>query len=327
MVVFNHRKDAEHAENVSFCPSAQRQRKNTFRISLIFIAASCGKINPGEMNWENTMDQANVDLGKKFGKILRDKTVIVTGCASGIGLETAKTIKELGGDVIGVDITKTTRYVDELYRADLSDRRTIQALIMALPMGADGIANIAGLPPTAPAELVLKVNLVGLKFFTENMIPKLADGASIVNLASMAGMGWPEAVDQIKAGYDLEFDEVPEFIRRHGVSSDGGRSYSFTQKALNVWTLLNRWTWRDRGIRMNNICPGPVETPIMKDFMETLGGRTEEDRRVMDRPGHPTDIAPVVAFLLSDMTTWIRGANIPVDGGMSAHLLCNTHKL
>jgi len=273
------------------------------------------------------MDQTNVDLGKKFGKILRDKTIIVTGCASGIGLETAKTIKELGGDVIGVDITKTTQYVDELYRADLSDRRTIQALIMALPMGANGIANIAGLPPTAPAELVLKVNLVGLKFFTENMIPKLADDASIVNLASLAGFGWPEAVDQIKASYDLEFDEVTEFIRRHGVSNEGGRSYFFTKEALNVWTMVNRWTWRDRGIRMNNISPGPVETPILKDFLETLGERAEEDMKVMDRPGHPTDIAPVVAFLLSDMTTWIRGANIPVDGGMSSHILCNMHGL
>jgi len=273
------------------------------------------------------MDQNNVDLGKKFGKILQDKTIIVTGCASGIGLETAKTIKELGGDVIGVDINKTTRYVDELYRADLSDRRTIQALIMALPMGANGIANIAGLPPNAPAELVLKVNLVGLKFFTENMIPKLADGASIVNLASLAGMGWPETVDQISAGYDLEFDEVPEFIRRHGVSSEGGRSYSFTQEALNVWTMLNRWTWRDRGIRMNNIIPGPVETPFLKDYTEALGERAQADIGVMDRPGHPADIAPVVAFLLSDMTTWIRGANIPVDGGLSAHMLCKMHGL
>ena len=273
------------------------------------------------------MDQTKVDFGKKFGKILQNKTIIVTGCASGIGLETAKTIKELGGDVIGVDINKTTQYVDELYRADLSDRRTIQALIMALPLGTNGIANIAGLPPTAPAELVLKVNLVGLKFFTENMIPKLANGASIVNLASLAGFGWTQAIDRIKASYDLEFDEVPEFIRKYGVGSDGGRSYFFTKEALNVWTMLNRWTWRDRGIRMNNISPGPVETPILKDIIETLGERAEEDMRVMDRPGHPTDIAPVVAFLLSDMTTWIRGANIPVDGGMSSHILSNMHGL
>jgi NAD(P)-dependent dehydrogenase (short-subunit alcohol dehydrogenase family) len=47
----------------------------------------------------------------------------------------------------------------------------------------------------------------------------------------------------------------------------------------------------------------------------------------MDRPGKAGDIAPVVAFLLSDMTTWIRGTNIPVDGGMSSNILCEMHGL
>ena len=122
-------------------------------------------------------------------KLLKGKTIIVTGCSSGIGWETAKTIKKLGGDVLGVDLNMTTDNVDEFYKADLSDKMTIEALVDALPSGADGIANIAGVPPTAPADLVLKVNLVGLKYFTELMVPKLADGASIVNLASLAGFG------------------------------------------------------------------------------------------------------------------------------------------
>jgi NAD(P)-dependent dehydrogenase (short-subunit alcohol dehydrogenase family) len=47
----------------------------------------------------------------------------------------------------------------------------------------------------------------------------------------------------------------------------------------------------------------------------------------MDRPGAPEDIAPVIMFLLSDMTTWIRGTNIPTDGGMSSNILCNMHGL
>ena len=78
---------------------------------------------------------------------------------------------------------------------------------------------------------------------------------------------------------------------------------------------------------MNAVSPGPVATPILKDFIETLGARAEEDMRVMDRPGRPADIAPVVAFLLSDQSAWIRGSNIPVDGGMSSHILCNLHGL
>jgi NAD(P)-dependent dehydrogenase (short-subunit alcohol dehydrogenase family) len=260
-------------------------------------------------------------------KLLKGKTIIVTGCSSGIGWETAKTIKKLGGDVLGVDLNMTTDNVDEFYKADLSDKMTIEALVDALPSGADGIANIAGVPPTAPADLVLKVNLVGLKYFTELMVPKLADGASIVNLASLAGFGWAEHVSQIKDSYDLDFHEIADFVHRYGIDQEQGRSYFFTKEALIVWTMKQRWEWRDRGIRMNSLSPGPVDTPILKDFLETLGDRADEDRRVMDRPGLPTDIAPAVCFMLSDMTTWMRGLNIPVDGGMSSHLLCKMHDL
>ena len=260
------------------------------------------------------------------GKILKGKTIVVTGCSSGIGKETAKMVKQLGGDVLGVDRTKTDDYVDELYLADLSDRRTIKALIQALPTGIDGIANIAGVPPTAPAELLIKVNLVGLKYFTEGMIPKLNDGASIVNLASLAGINWQLAVPAIKASEDLDFEDVERFLRSYNITNEGGRSYFFSKEALIVWTMKNRWTWRDRGIRMNCVSPGPVETPILKDFLETLGERAAEDRDVNDRAAIPEDIAPVVCFLLSDMTTWFRGSNLTLDGGMSSHVMQKIHQ-
>jgi NAD(P)-dependent dehydrogenase (short-subunit alcohol dehydrogenase family) len=221
----------------------------------------------------------------------------------------------------------THEHVDALYKADLSDPRMVRELVQALPAGVHGIANVAGLPPTAPAELVLKVNLLGLKAFTLAMIPKLADGASIVNLASLAGFGWANQVSSIVESEDLDFDDVAEFVRTHDAGDDGGRSYFFSKEALVAWTMRHRWTWRDRGIRMNAVSPGPVDTPILKDFIETLGARAEEDMRVMDRPGTAADIAPVVAFLLSDLSGWIRGTNIPVDGGMSSHLLCNLHGL
>ena len=260
-------------------------------------------------------------------KLLEGKTVVVTGCASGIGLETARVCKAWGATVLGVDRTMTHEHVDALYKADLSDPQMIRELVQALPAGVHGIANIAGLPPTAPAELVLKVNLLGLKAFTLGMIPKLADGASIVNLASLAGFDWANRVSSIHAAEALDFDDVTDFVRTHDAGDAGGRSYFFSKEALVAWTLQNRWTWRARGIRMNAVSPGPVDTPILGDFVKALGARAEEDMRVMDRPGTPADIAPVVAFLLSDASGWIRGANLPVDGGMSSHLLCNLHGL
>ncbi|MDJ0826109.1 MAG: coniferyl-alcohol dehydrogenase [Rhodobacter sp.] len=259
--------------------------------------------------------------------LVKGKRIVVTGSSSGIGWETARVLTEQGAEVLGVDLNKNFDHVEEFYRADLSDQRTIEALADTLPNGIDGLVNNAGLPPTQPADRLLKVNLIGLKHLTGLMIPKLNDGASIVNVASLAGFGWPKAVEAIQAADDLTFDNVHDFITRWGVSSEDGRSYFFSKEALIVWTMQNRWTWRDRGIRMNAVSPGPVDTPILGDFLQTLGARAEEDRKVMDRPGTPQDIAPVIAFLLSDMTHWIRGTNIPTDGGMSSNILCGMHGL
>lgn len=255
--------------------------------------------------------------------MLQGKTIVVTGAASGIGAATAAEVATQGAKVIAVDINEPAQCVGEFLRADLSDKASIDRLVAALPGGAHGLANIAGLPPTRPPEAVLAVNLVGLKYLTEQLVPKLADGASIVNLASLAGLGWPDAKQAIDASARLDFDGIAAFCRAHAIA--GGRSYFFSKEALIVWTMQNRWTWRSRGIRMNAVSPGPVETPILADFLKTLGARAEEDMRTMDRPGRPGDIAPVVAFLLSDGSAWIRGTNIAVDGGMFSNVLCQQH--
>lgn len=257
--------------------------------------------------------------------LLQGKKVLITGVASGIGEETARVVRAQGATVIGVDVNPPQVEVDEFLRADLGDRAAIDQLLAQLPAGLDGLANIAGLPPTRPAAQVLKVNLVGLKYLTLGLVSKMADGASIVNLASLAGIGWPHAVPAIQASQSLDFAGVDAFCAAHQI--EGARSYFFSKEALIAWTLQNRWTWRDRGIRMNAVSPGPVATPILKDFLETLGARAEEDARTMDRPGQARDIAPVVAFLLSDGSGWLRGVNLPVDGGMHSHILVQQHGL
>lgn len=257
--------------------------------------------------------------------MLNGKTIIVTGAASGIGAATAAFAVAQGANVISVDVNSPAKPVGRFFQADLSDKASIDRLVAALPTGTHGLANIAGLPPTRPAEQVLKVNLVGLKYLTTQLVPKLADGASIVNLASLAGLGWAEAKEAVLASNDLDFEGVAAFCRRHAI--EGPRSYFFSKEALIVWTMQNRWTWRARGIRMNAVSPGPVDTPILKDFIETLGARAEEDMKTMDRPGTPADIAPVVAFLLSDAAVWIRGTNVPTDGGMYSNVLCQLNGL
>lgn len=255
--------------------------------------------------------------------LLDGKTIAVTGASSGIGQETARQINAAGGKVLAIDINKPQIPVEAFFRADLSEAAQIDSLIEHLPAGLHGLANVAGLPPTKPAQQVLTVNLLALKRLTLGLIGKLANGASIVNVASLAGFGWPDAVAQIKAADGLKFEDAGAFCREHGI--EGARSYFFSKEALIVWTMQNRWTWRDRGIRMNSVSPGPVDTPILAEFIKTLGARAEEDMRTMDRPGRPEDIAPIITFLLSDGSAWIRGTNIATDGGMYAHILAQTH--
>lgn len=251
--------------------------------------------------------------------MLTGKKVIVTGAASGIGAETAKQLMAAGAKVIAVDRNPPEVQVDAFHQVDLMDEAALDQLIETLkPLKADGLANIAGVPPTAPPDVVLSVNLVALKRLTLGLVDSFSDNASIVNLASLAGIGWEGEIANIKAADGLRYADVANFCAQNDITNNN--SYFFSKQALVAWTLEHRWTWRARGIRMNAVSPGPVETPILADFLETLGERAEEDMRIMDRPGRPTDIAPVVVFLLSSGSVWLRGTNIAADGGMRANI-------
>jgi NAD(P)-dependent dehydrogenase (short-subunit alcohol dehydrogenase family) len=256
---------------------------------------------------------------------LTGKTVIVTGAASGIGKETAAEVTRRGASVIGVDRNPAPD-LDVFYQADLAAPDAIDRLIDDLPEGADGLCNIAGLPPTAPAEEVLKVNTLALQRLTAGLAPKLADGASIVNLASMAGNGWRDHLDQITELESIGWDGIADFVERHGIDGTA-RSYFLSKEAVVVWTMRNRWAWRNRGIRMNAVSPGPIDTPILPDFIEMLGDRAQESVRNLERTGRPEDVTPIIVFLLSDESAWFRGANLTPDGGMGAHLALKRYDL
>ena len=256
---------------------------------------------------------------------LTGKNIVVTGATSGIGKESTRLLRKRGATVIGLDRNRPSNgLVDEFIAVDLMDVEAINQAVEQVHGEINGLCNIAGVPPTAPVNTVVTVNFVALRYLTERMLDKLADGASIVNMASLAGVGWPDSIEQVKRFIsEADFDNVDSLCNELGIDAD--RSYFFAKELLRVWTMQNWDSWRQRGIRVNAISPGPVETPILADFLETLGERAEEDMGVMGRAGTAEEIAPVVAFLCSDDSAWINGANIAADGGMSAHVMRNVH--
>jgi len=242
---------------------------------------------------------------------------VVTGAASGIGAATAKLLKAEGWEVFCVDRNQPNETCDGFVQIDLGDAASIKAAIEKLPSGIDALCNVAGLPPTAGARPTMRVNFFGLRDFTEGLLPKLHDKASIVNVASLAGVGWPDNVARIKSALAVgSLNEADAYIEKAEITDE--ECYFFSKECLIVWTMKSWNRWRDRGIRMNSVSPGPVETPIAKDFIATLGERAAKDAERSERPAWPEDIAPVIAFLCRKESAWIRATNIQADWGLYA---------
>ena len=83
---------------------------------------------------------------------------------------------------------------------------------------------------------------------------------------------------------------------------------------------MQNWNTFGRGIRMNAVSPSATQTPILKDFAGVAKRVQARNQGLTEKPdpGKPEDIAPIVAFLCSDDSRWIKGSNIVVDGGLFA---------
>lgn len=250
---------------------------------------------------------------------LSGKTIVVTGASSGIGGEVVRLARVSGARVIGLDRNDPLITLDGFVKADLGDPASIDAAIAALPPKFDGLVNAAGVPGTAPAELVGRVNYLGLRHLTEGMVDRLNPGASIVNFASVLGGEWQQRLALHKALASVDdFAEGAAWLAANPVPQD--TCYQYFKEALIVWTFARaQKLFLESDIRMNCVAPGPVFTPILGDFVTMLGEeRVANDAPRMKRPGFGDEIAPPVTFLLSDAARWINGINLPIDGGLAS---------
>lgn len=250
---------------------------------------------------------------------LHNKTLLVTGVSSGIGAEVARLARFQGARVIGVDRTEPQLTLDGFHKADLGSPDSIAALVAQLPAAIDGLCNIAGVPGTAPVATVARVNYLGLRELTQQVLPRLVPGASVVNVASILGAEWPLRVEQHKAlAAANDFAAGEQWLAANPVAQ--ASCYQYFKEALIVWTFEQSRHWlRDHGVRINCVAPGPVFTPILGDFVSMLGEeRVARDAQRMLRPALADEVAAVIAFLCSDAARWVNGVNLPVDGGLAA---------
>jgi NAD(P)-dependent dehydrogenase (short-subunit alcohol dehydrogenase family) len=237
---------------------------------------------------------------------LQGKVCVITGTASGIGAESARLFAAEGARVVGIDLDPGAE--GELtIEADVSDEAQVRAAFARArgELGRiDVLMNNAGINPTDDGSVlettleawqrVQDVNLSSVFLCCKHGIPHLleAGGGSVVNVASfVAVMG--AAVSQ--GSYTASKGAVLSLSRELGVEFAG------------------------RGVRVNALCPGPVNTPLLKELFAKDPERAA--RRLvhvpMGRFAEAEEIAAAVAFLASDDSSFITASSFLVDGGIS----------
>lgn len=252
--------------------------------------------------------------------MLYGKTIVVTGVASGIGRRTAELAGQLGATVIGIDVAEPPVVHGHFVQGDLGSQSGIDSILARLPAKVDALCNVAGVSGNGGAAATLAINFYGLRALSSGMATRIREGGAIVNVASIAGYGWRSNQGRAQALADEPgFPDVAMVCAAHEIPEAEG--YPISKEVLLLWTMqaAHQPQFKSRGIRVNAVSPGPVETPILKQFRDVLGdARVNQDIEAVGRAGTADDIAPVVLFLCSDGARWVNGVNLPTDGGLEA---------
>lgn len=242
---------------------------------------------------------------------LKDKTVLITGGAGGIGTAAAQTCIELGARVILTDIredalrvtlgslpTPMTGEPNLCITADLTDAEQLAALVDSCPK-IDGLVCNAGVMKLTLTQFISeeeltriqKINLNAPILLTRSLLKKkkINKGGSIVFTASAAGV------------YRV---------------SIGNGIYATTKCGIDAFMRTVALEMGPKGIRCNSVNPGMVETALIGSFSEE-----EKEKEKLNYPlrrfAKPEDIAFGIAYLLSDASSFVTGTALKIDGGMT----------
>ena len=244
---------------------------------------------------------------------LKDKTAIITGGGSGIGLATARAFCKEGAKVIlfGRRKEKLISAADELgdsvliVQGDMTHNDDLDQLINKTLnnfKGIDILVNSAGLFNGAPLheisdsqwDGIMDINIRSIFQLTRRVLPIMMaqKSGSIVHISSILGL---IAVPQVAA-------------------------YNVSKGALNQFSRSIAVEYGSYGIRSNSICPGLIETDMTADLMKDASLMQEWSKEYpIGRFGKSEDVASACLFLASDESSFITGTVLPVDGGFTAH--------
>lgn len=238
---------------------------------------------------------------------LKDKTILVSGGTSGIGLAICQAIDALGGKVIiiGRDFSKMESFPfaqsPQQIKFDLSDLEGIASVTEQIP-AIDGFVHSAGIMEhnlitffkPALYENIRKINLDSFLYLINALLKKkkLKTGASVVAISSVSSL----------------------------VGAKGLGIYGMTKASLNIAVKTFANELSNKKIRVNAVAPGMVKTHMAERVAEEVGEEQikEDEKRYPLGYSDPEDVANPVAFLLSDAAKRITGEILVIDGGLTA---------
>ncbi|AUW57155.1 3-alpha-hydroxysteroid dehydrogenase [Sphingobium sp. SCG-1] len=244
------------------------------------------------------------------------KRVAIVGCASGMGEACARSLVEMGAEVHGADIRASSVEMASFSELDLKDWNAIDQVVEAIGGRIDALFNCAGLPQTFPGQDVLAVNFLGLRYWTEQWVPKIKEGGAIATISSLAGMRYLSRLDLLK---EVMAKGRQEFLDWAAATPETvGDTYSFAKELLNCWTQVLAVELAPRHIRANITMPSPTDTPMIAAFEELAG----EERLAMfygpaGRRSTAQEQADALLLLNSDLAGFINAICLPVDGGFT----------
>ena len=250
------------------------------------------------------------------------RTVVVTGGASGIGDRVVERFLAEGSEVVVVDRNPSPREVRTI-RMDLTDDASIDAAAAELPERIDVLVSAAGVSGEAGVAAALAVNFTGMRRFSEAAATRMTAESNVISIASTAGFEWRQRLEGIVALLRARTTDEARIAAAPYLPEgrEAYEAYNLAKAAVIVWTMISSRRLVP-GMRMNTVSPGLTETPLMKDFYASMG-HDQLDPQTEDagRNGTPQEVAAVIYFLASAEASWISGEDVVVDGGGEGGLL------